>query len=384
LPVHHRRPIMRGLEGGWQALVHKGVDAAKARPKLDPDVATLQGLFSSDPPSQYKVWKPGDAVGDGGGRPAASTSATGIQQTAPALERYDGSDDQVTSFLEVAALVQRLEGSTSGGRLAAAVAVVAQYAEVLHSAALRKLAQADLSAPKLKTLLQQLTVVDPLRHNGIGTAAATVPRGKVAEAERSCWYFLQHERSIAPVHKAVVKVERSSNELAESVSRRASIAEEVAARTQLQKAIEQDVKSLSTLLSLARRGKDVSDIESAGEEQLTGANLISFAEAAESARAAHVELADLLEVALGKRYKALKDQRQKVAHLRSAMQVADRDLARKKVQASRATSGLEALRRKLSGIQTRCNATLGAAERRRHAGHMETRAIEMALKVASR
>ena len=44
-------------------------------------------------------------------------------------------------------------------------------------------------------------------------------------------------------------------------------------------------------------------------------------------------------------------------------------------------AAMEAARKKIASVQASCDATLGQVERRRHDGHMEAHAVEVALKV---
>lgn len=274
------------------------------------------------------------------------------------------------SFLEASA------SSVDATRTAAATTLLEQYAEVLKSKPLRQLAKAKLSAPKLEALFQQLRKVDPL----VGKAPAVAIPGKQAQAEKMCKYFQEHMQAAAPMQKAVSLIEGSSNQLAESVSRHQALLEEIDARTQLQRTMEQDISSLTTLAGLAKQGQDTSALERLGS-QLTGAAATAVDASAEGVQEAHAELKDLFDLALQKRTAVLEAQSEKLAKLQADAKAADADLAQKKAKASTSQAAIEKARKKLAGIASSCDTTLDALARRRHAGHMEAHAIEVALKV---
>jgi len=410
LPRHHSNS-MRGLEGGWQAFMKKPAQKAVAKaPKLDPDVAIMESLYTKDGslPSQYTAWSPDEAATPAAPPPRAAApkddSADG-QDEAPmdleaAAKAFAKDPEKAFDFLQVdsessepiAELIYRasapvvssfrgvsfLETSASSidaARMAAASAVLDQYAEVLKSKPLRQLAKAKLSPPKLEALFQQLRNVDPL----VGKKPAVL-QGKQAQAEQMCKYFQEHMQAAAPVQKAVSLVEAASNQLAESVSRRAALLEEIDARTQLQRTMEQDMSSLTTLASLAKQGEDTSALDALGK-QLTGAAAMAVGASAEGVEESHAELKDLLDLALQKRAAVLLAQKSKLALLQAEVKKADTDLSDKKTHASTSQAAMETARKKLAGISTSCDATLDALAKRRHAGHMEAHAIEMALKV---
>lgn len=280
-----------------------------------------------------------------------------------------GSSLRGTSFLEASSVAVDMT------RTAAATTLLEQYAEVLKSKPLRQLAKAKLSRPKLEALFNQLRKVDPL----VSKTAVVAP-GKQAKAEQMCKYFQEHMQAAAPVQKAVSLIEGSSNELAESVSRHAALLEEIDARTQLQRTMEQDISSLTTLAGLAKQGEDTSALMQLGN-QLTGAAASAVEASAEGVQEAHSELKDLFDMALQKRQAVLDAQRKKLAQLQGDVKKAEADLAQKKTRAASSQAAIEKARKKLAGISTSCDATLDALARRRHAGHMEAHAIEVALEV---
>merc|ERR1719491_789173 len=91
---------MRGLEGGWQALMKK-TPAQKVvkSPKLDPDVAIMESLYTKDGalPSQYTAWTPDDGPKT---EPAAPPPAAPQPQND---DSASGSDGGGTMDLEAAA-----------------------------------------------------------------------------------------------------------------------------------------------------------------------------------------------------------------------------------------------------------------------------------------
>lgn len=408
LPKHHTS-AMEGLEGGWEAFMKK--PAHKKGPKMDQDVAIMQSLYTKDGglPSQYKAWTPDDApkapapvprASDGGSGGGLTTADGGETMDLEAAAKAFAKDpDSAFDFMQIASapsdpvneLISRaamgpayqsgasfLEASSvsvDSHRKAVASTILEQYSDVLKSKPLRQLAQAKLSPLKLQALYQQLRNVDPLAGTGVILA-----QGKQARAEQMCNYFQEHVQLASPVQQAASLVETTSDELAESVSRRAALLEEIDARTQLQKTMEQDVSSLTVLASLAKQGEDASALD-ALEKQLTGAAATAVGASAGELKGAHAEMKDLLDLALKKRSAALQVQSEKLAKLQGAVKDMDTDLAAKKEHASQSQSAMDMARRKLSGITASCDTTLNALAHRRHAGHMEAHAIEVALNV---
>merc|ERR1712232_750869 len=103
---------------------------------------------------------------------------------------------------------------------------------------------------------KQLHAADPM--NSPNKVTGT---GKEAQAERLCFYFEKNEQSAAPIHQALAHLENATNALIVSQSNRAAIAEEVSARTQLQKTMQSDIQNLNVLLELQKRGQNVSMLE---------------------------------------------------------------------------------------------------------------------------
>lgn len=420
LPKHHRKPLMLELSGGWRSIMRS---QAPRKPRLDPDVAVMQSLYTPDGglPSQYTAWTPGGAGALAGG-PAAAAPA------APAAAQDDGADeagdDQGASFLQLSldgmpqllasavsdpdeeAEIEQLIHSAVGTmqetssrifapsafleqsavradaqRAAAARVVLQEYAEVLQSQALRKLAHANPNPTKLASLWQRLSAADPLTHPG-----AMAARGKQAQAEQWCAYF-QKNKPTVPAHQALVELQSAKALLANMTAQHAAVSEEVDARVQLQRTVEQDVQGLTSVLSILHQGASDSLgkwAQNFTNQLATSSNrgLLGVGEAVEGIREGHVELADALEAALVGRSAVLQMQRQKLAALQQdATAGKDHALTELQARTKNAQSKVSSMRRKLVGIGRSCDSTLRALEHRRHAGHMEAHAVEMALKV---
>mmetsp|Transcript_88669 Transcript_88669/g.156975 ORF Transcript_88669/g.156975 Transcript_88669/m.156975 type:complete len:1226 (+) Transcript_88669:24-3701(+) len=408
LPKHHRSSFS-GLEGGWQSFMKKNKKKAKAT-KLDPDVAIMESLYTKDGglPSQYTAWTPDSAPAAPKSEAPAKPKMFDDGDLAAAAKDFQNDDD--SSFLQVASEDQSVDliahliheasistgihrraftsflevgasDSDKSGALAAGM-VLDEFAEVLHSQPLRQLSKAHLSQSKLSDLFRQLRDVDPLTHNSNTGSAAT--SGKQAQAEQWCLYFQQHVESATPMQQAVARVEAASNELAKVVSHRAALLEEVNARKQLQRTVEKDVESLTALSKGVQQEPDArlhSFQQHLAARAAGGKAAAAVAAAAEGSHAGREELQDLLEGSLQKRASVVKAQRQKIADVQVEIKNSDVEVSKKKAEASSAQAGIETLRSKLSGIQASCNAALGTMEHRRHAGHMEAHAIDLALQV---
>jgi len=288
--------------------------------------------------------------------------------------------DKAPIFLEEAAV------QVSAVRAMAANLVLEQYAEVLQSPSLKQLARAKLSPPRIAGLWQRLQTMDPLTH----PETAPPPGRREAQAEQWCQYFETHAQAATPVHNAVVQAEKASNELAEATARHAASIEEVAARTQLQRTLEQDVRSLTALLNATQQERAVLGLhpvqdalanQAASAHKSNAKELMDLDGAVQNIRDSHVELMDLLHAALQKRSVALQVQRLKLLALLQSTKVEESHLAQKRATAAQAQAGIEAARKRLATIQAACDATLGARGHRQHAGHMEAHAIEVSLKV---
>jgi hypothetical protein len=271
-------------------------------------------------------------------------------------------------------LIEEATVAVDASRMQAADALLAQFAQTLQSKPLQQLVQAKLSPPKLSALFQKLQSVDPLKH----------PSHSSEQAEQACLFFEDNAQSASPVTQSAVKVETANNNVAEALSHQSALLEEMSARTQLQRTMEQDVSSLTTLLKTARQGQDVSGLTTA-EAQLNKqgrtSSVAELAVAAGGVQAAHAELADLLELTLQKRTLALKTQASKVALLQTEQKTVNANVDQKKTLVSQAEVDMKGAEKKLSGIQAACGQALSSLEQRRHTGHMEAHAIGTVLKV---
>lgn len=388
LPKHHPKPF-EGLEGGWKAFMKPS--AEKKKPKLDADVQIMQNLYTDDGglPGQYTAWTP-----------AAATTAAPAQAAAASDDSDDDADDGGDSFMQMEsrkkvsdpvarliraavsaaedvdapALIEEATVAVDASRRQAADVVLAQFAQTLQSKPLQQLVQAKLSPPKLAALFQKLQSVDPLKH----------PSHSSEQAEQACLFFEDNAQSASPVTQSAFKVEKGTNDVAEALSHQSALLEEMNARIQLKRTMEQDVSSLTTLLKTARQGQDISGLSTA-EAQLdkqgrtsSGAEL---AVAAEGVQAAHAELGDLLQLTLQKRSLALKTQEAKVALLQTEQKTVNVNVDQKSALVSQAAAEMKAAEQKLSGIQAACGQALASLEQRRHTGHMEAHAIGTVLKV---
>merc|ERR1719329_1396086 len=391
LPKHHAKPF-EGLEGGWKAFMKPKTEAKK--PKLDADVQIMQNLYTDDGglPGQYTAWTPA----------AATTAAPAAPQAASSDDSADDdSDDGGDSFMQmeshkkvsdpVGRLIRAAVSAASDGadapvlieeatvavdasRMEAGNAVLSQFAQTLQSKPLQQLVQAKLSPPKLAALFQKLQSVDPLKH----------PSHSSEQAEQACLFFEDNAQSAAPLTQTASKVEEGMNDVGEALSHQSALLEEMSARTQLQRTMEQDVSSLTTLLKTARQGQDVSGLNAAkaqlDKQGRTSAGAV-LAVAADGVQSAHAEIADLLELTLQKRSLALKTQEAKVALLQTEQKTVNANVDQKRALVSHAEAEMKAAEQKLSGIQTACGQALASLEHRRHTGHMEAHAIGTVLKV---
>jgi len=413
LPKHPHKSIAAELQGGWRSLMKTSAHKTK-KPKLDPDIAIMQSLYSDSGslPSQYTAWSPGEAEAKAQPAPAAGSASSSDDSS------DDSSDGDAASFLQLSAvpdfaallkeeaaahhtpidaLVADAVGASkpSGSaflersaerfdalRVSAAHSLLQQYADVLKSQALSKLAKAKPSPPKLMELSKQLRAVDPLEHPGVIAA-----KGREAQAEQWCTYFRKHEGAANPVHKALAQLQASSLALANISSQRAAVSEEVDARTQLKTTLEQDVQGLSSMLTSLQAAGSSSGFATL-EKQLAASGramapeaLIEVGEASAVWRDAHAEIADALRDAIHRRQDALAMQTTRLAALQQEAAAKDKVVALQQAQVAKAKSQVDLIRKKMQKIGVSCDATLKALEQRRHARHMEAHAVDMALKV---
>lgn len=389
------------LQGGWESFVRKKTASApKVATKVDPDVAIMQSLYTSDGglPQQYAAWTPPSADAPAPSPPPAAAGAAAggsvdLTKAAADFEKDDDDDSGGAAFVQVGMMIRHAAAAAkaagtaadtglSSSRAEAANAVLEQYAEVLDSQPLHRLAAAHLGADKIVALSRSLEAVDPMK-----SSPKDAVHGENADQEKYCLNFLQNAEAVVSLPQAIALVEKSTDELSESTAKRAALAEEVAARTQLQKTMEQDVQSLSAMLAVVRKAQDMSKVESAESDlaahavQGAGKALGEFGEAAGELQAAHSELEDSLQSALEERQAVLAWQQGKLSELQKTTQDADKELDEKKEQVATSQSSMEAAKKKLAATETSCSTTLDALEHRRHASHMEARAIEAVRQV---
>jgi len=424
LPKHHHASIKAELEGGWKSLMKKSSAAKSKKPKLDPDIAIMQSLYSDDGalPSQYTAWSPNqpapshavpaqpakatqqddaqdDDDNDDGGDAASFFQVLSVPDFSAILEEVGadhgaeavsgligdaahGSNFGSSSWFGASAFLERSEFHVDTSRVSAAHGLLQQYADVLKSTALRQLAQAKPSPPKLAALSKRLSAVDPLVHPGASTSLK-----REQQAEQWCLYFEKHQQSVAPMQKALAQLEEANVQFSNISSQRAAVAEEVDARTQLEKAVEQDLQGLSSMLALLQRAEDGPSF-SAQEAQSASAApeppakaLLNLGEAVASWRSSHMELVDIIRAALRSRSITLGAQRARLLALQQEAAEKERAVSKEQAEVTSAQNKVSAIRSKLTKIGATCEATLTNLERRRHAGHMEAHAVDMAVKV---
>jgi len=415
------------FKGGWQAMLKTGAVQKKAKSlKQDKDVEIMQSLYTSDGglPSQYTAWSPVAPQAAAAAPQAAAAapqvltssqmqtsaapqasatpagSSTDFAAAAAAFEKEDDSD----SFLQVASeshlaqmikqafspavsssmsLIDESTWSTDASTISAANVVLEVFAEEFQSKPLRQLSNAKLTAPKLEALFQKLQAVDPVTHAGVALGT-----GKQAEAAKWCEYFEDNVQSTAPVRSALSNVEKAKSILTQVTAKRTALTEEIDARTQLLKTIEQDAQSLSILLQSAKQAPDTTALDARESEiaaQSTGsAGFMSFKNlgiAVEGVEGAKTELSDAIEITLRKRRQVVQEQKTKLALLQATAKSADSEWSHASAKAAKMEAAVDTARKSLGGIQVSCDTALTALARHGHAGHMEMKAVEMALSV---
>merc|ERR1719401_837984 len=146
-------------------------------------------------------------------------------------------------------------------------------------------------------------------------------RGKNGQVDQWCMYFARNSQSLAPMKKALSKLQGETTLLANLSSQRAAVSEEIDARSQLQKTVEQDIRSLSSLLDTLRKSSSTSSLQ-ALERKATRSKevLLKLGAATEGWRGAHIELEDALEATLHSRSAVVESQRSKLALLQKIAQ----------------------------------------------------------------
>jgi len=275
-------------------------------------------------------------------------------------------------------LIQEDAALFSKARLSAASVVLEQYAESFHSQALARLAKAHLSEQKLSLLLRKLREVDPVTHKG-----GTLLHNKQGDALRLCKRIEGKEAS-ASIHEVLLQADQAAEDLANMEANRAALSEEVEARVQLQKTIDEDMQSLSSLLQAIQRSYDASNLHDAqgqlqgqgawGEAQLLGV-------AAADLDAARAELADMVSAVVQKRAHAKESQRMRLVQLEAELSGSAQMWSSRKLVAGQAQARVAAARRSSAEAEASCDAAITELLRQRHLGHMEIVAISTALEV---
>lgn len=413
LPKHPMKNVLNDLQGGWQSFMHK-TKHVTVTAKPDTDVQIMQSLYTSDGalPSQYTAWHPEASSGsesEAQPSPAPQEQSTTVGADLPSVADFakDDDSDSGASFTQIASessdpvarlirhatseaalqnepneasFIEEAAVVTDEARQEAANALLAQYGDLLKSKPLQQLVQAKLSVPKLQSLWHQLQSVDPLSNSLISVAT-----GKQAQAERWCRYFQSNAQSAAPVHQAVAAVEKAQNVAIEAQSRQAALVEEVAARTQLQKAMQTDIDILAKLLEMTKRGEDLTEVKSLQQQVASEgaeANTLEDMDVAlEQLHDSHSEIADLLELALQKRQDVYKTQQEKISELQGVVQAAKFVVSQKQADVDKAQTTLHNERQKLAAIQKSCTGVMALLEQQKHSSHMATHAVGMTLKV---
>lgn len=169
LPKHHHPSISSELSGGWQSLMKK---SHPKKPKLDPDVAVMQSLYSSDGalPTQYKVWSPGGATGG----PASAPAADDLHSAAKAFMAADGA----ASFVQEALARRRLSQRRGRGGVRRAPAPRPASPD-----ALLELAASASEAPrKTPDVLLEIAAASELQAREKSGAAAQASKAQAASA----------------------------------------------------------------------------------------------------------------------------------------------------------------------------------------------------------
>lgn len=418
----HIKPI-RGFEGGWQAMMRKM--PAKKHVHKDTDADLMEHLYDNDGalPAAYTAWKPDDAPAPA--PPASSAFAAAAASfdddsflQIRAVNSRAGEDNPVVRLIALAATRrqrflrrdtlpaapllfeesstrQKTSASGTAGSavteetINAAQMVLDMYAAVLDSPPLHQLSLSRLSVSELTELWHKLQAVDPMTHPNI-----IAPTGQQAQAERWCQYFDQNQGSAAPEKAAKVQWEKADAEIADAAGKRASVLEELEARTQLQRTVSQDVRDLTALSQGVRReyGSMVDQMQEwlgsarAGIQGLAGSSdglalRDAIAAASNELATAQTEMGDLILAAIKKRSAVELRQRGWLSKVQVDAQKADQAWLQSTSQGSQWKSALDAAKKNLMQIESTCDVALEAMERRRHAGRREMRAIRIALLV---
>jgi hypothetical protein len=431
LPKHHEIPINIQFQG-WRSLLSK---VKKPIAKPDATVLLMQNLYANNGamPKSYKPWKPhsaqaapdpdaassappsdgGDDGGDDDGkgdddngddagallqvsahRRAVHRAASPLFAVAALLQQFSEdsrSDDEGAAADETTAAPKKAAPvasttvapahstappkplSEAESRTNAAVFLLQAFADKLKSHTLQQLAEhKDLSPLVLNASLKHLRAADEIVHP-VKAPVTPSKAGRTELMQQWCSYFQSHAGSAEPLHKANADVEKASDSVAEVDAKNAALVEETEARSQFQKAVAQDLTSLTSLLASEKEG-----LESSGLDAFPAAEA-----AIEGLQDAHAELADTLQAVIRQRSTAGEAQKTALAQLESATQESQDELSAKKAQAAKKQASLEQARKQVDGIRSSCDVALVSVERHRHTSHLEVRAVEMALTILS-
>lgn len=356
LPKHHKN-IFAGLEGGWQDIMKK---QKLRKPKQPAQSTSLMSLWSL--PSQYTAWSP-----DSSPAPAAAQPV--------ALPGADQFSADLAGFVQVSMHAAASATTLDSTSLLVATTMLQEFADVFQSKALHQLAKAQLDMPKLMALYQKLQAVDPSRHPG------TMLKGKQGEALRWCTFFESNEQSATPLHATKSQAEKAADDLAEAATRRAAILEEVAARTQLEKTVAQDMRGLSSLLEIVRVPQDASLVQRQLVDQgFSGADEATI-EVTMGVGAAGAEIEDVVQAAMKKRKEVQAAAQKRLAKLKAEAGTASTLWSQRNTSAARAKAAVESVEHQLNKVGAKCDGVAAQFAGRRHQSKMEIQAVVMAIRL---
>lgn len=353
----------------------------KKKAKQDTDAAIMESLYTADGslPTQYTAWTPGSS-------PAPSATRAAVQDAAKQFS------DELNGFAQVSmhrlildaashkehhkgtpALIQESTSNSDSKTLWVANAVLEHFGEELQSQALRQLAKARLNLPKLMALDRKLHAVDPLMH------PSTTPKGKQGDALRWCKYFESNEPSTPALHSTRVRAEKAADDLEEAAARRTVLLEEIAARTQLEKTVAQDMQGLSSLLQAVKQSHDDTLVQRQLADQ--GTTDEAAAEVVNGVSAARTQLEDVVGSALQARSEVQAVERKRISKLNAEVAAATEVWSQRKAAATQAQAAVKAAEQSLAKVAAKCDFTAAQFSQRQHQGHMEIRAITAAIRL---
>jgi len=283
--------------------------------------------------------------GDTSGEASGDTSGDASGDTSDVADA-DADAGSSPTFLQKSSSSQMSAGSVLAGML------LEMYAEVIPNVELGKLAESKLTVAKLQSV-------------GSGLRAADQKGSKPTGPEKSCAYFQGHAQTAAPVLKAAHAAEAAKRALTEALSRQTALVEEQTARSQLQKAVQKDLESLNTLLTLAKEGVDGTPIS-----------------AMQFVRDASAELQDVVSMALEKRSAVAKEQGSVLEGLSKMITEAGNDVKQSQLVEKQAAVDLETAQKQVASIQSACTAEFQRMDQQRRPTHVLAHAVNMAVSAA--